>query len=66
MNDEVDDPENEIHLVSLNAKCDYQYRESTVQKGGLRHQFSFKVQYERLLLFTSLLLSFILGQRPSF
>ena len=30
MNDEVDDPENEIHLVSLNAKCDYLYRESTV------------------------------------
>ena len=29
MNDEVDDPENEIHLVSLNAKCDYLYREST-------------------------------------
>ena len=30
MNDEVDDPENEIHLVSLNAKCDYLYREYTV------------------------------------
>ena len=30
MNDEVDDPENEIHLVSLNAKCDYLYQESSV------------------------------------